>query len=157
MRYVPGSHRGPLLPHRSPGDDLRIHALECQAGSFDESAAVTRPVRAGACILHAGRTLHAALPNRGNADRLAYVLVFRSPPVPRSAPAHFSWLATKRTASLERGARWRQHGGFAVLAYRWLHRTLSSDMRGLRILLRRKLQLARTRLCQWGRGADRTG
>lgn len=157
MRYVPGSQRGPLLPHRSPGDDWRIHALECLSGSFDESAAVARPVPAGTCILHAGRTLHAALPNRSSADRLAYVLVFRAPPVPRSAPAHFSWLATKRTASLERGARWRQHGGFAVLVYRRLRRVLSSDMRALHILLRRKLQLARAGLRRrWDR-SGRTG
>lgn len=156
MRYVPGSHRGALLPHRSPGDDPRIHALECLAGSFDAAAAVARPVAAGSCILHAGRTLHSALPNRGAADRLAYVLVFRSPPVPRTVPAHFSWLSTKRTASLERGARWRQHGGFAVLVSRWLRRTLTSDMRALRILLRRKLQLAGAGLRQWWRGAAGT-
>lgn len=156
MRYVPGSHRGPLLPHRSPGNDPRIHALECLAGSFDPSAAVARPARAGTCILHSGRTLHSALPNRSDADRLAYVLVFRSPPVPRSVPAHFSWLSTKRTASLERGARWRQHGGFAVLVSRWLRRTLSSDMRALRIRLRRKLQLAGAGLRRWWHDAGGT-
>lgn len=140
MRYVPGSNRGPLLRHRSPGDDPRIHALECPAGSFDESAAVTLPVPAGWCILHAGRTLHGALPNRTAADRLAYVLVFRAPPVRRREPVHFGWLETKRTASLERSLYWRSHGGFLVLLMRWLQRTLSSDFRGLRIKL---LKLAR--------------
>lgn len=139
MRYVPGSHRGPLLPHRSPGDDPRIHALECPSSSFDESAAVARPVPAGWCILHAGRTLHGALPNRTDADRLAYVLVFRAPPVARSEPVHFSWLETKRTASLERSLRWRSHGGFVVLLMRWLRRTLSCDVRALRFRLRRYL------------------
>lgn len=157
MRYVPGSHRGPLLPHRSPGDDPRIHALECLAGSFDESAAVARPVAAGGCILHAGRTLHSALPNRSAADRLAYVLVFRAPPVPRSAPVHFAWLRAKRTASLERGARWRHHGGFAVLLARWLRRTLTSDLRALRVRMRHLAQLGRASLRQWRRGTRGPG
>ena len=143
MRYVPGSQRGPLLPHGSPGDDPRIHALECTPGSFDESAALARPVPAGWCILHAGRTLHAALPNRSDADRLAYVLVFRAPPVPRSEPAHFDWLEAKRTASLARGLRWRNHGGFAVLLLRWLRRNLGSDWRALRLRLIKLLQLGR--------------
>lgn len=146
MSYVPGSHRGPLLPHRSPNGDARVHALECEPGSFDESAATTQPTVAGACILHAGRTLHAALANRSAADRLAYVLVFRAPPVPRVAPARFAWLEGKRTASLERSLRWRHRGGFLVLLARWLRRTLSSDLQVLRlkasgVLMRASLRL----------------
>jgi ectoine hydroxylase-related dioxygenase (phytanoyl-CoA dioxygenase family) len=155
MRYIPGSNRGPLLPHRSFADDPRIHALECVPGSFDESAAVACPVRAGWGILHAGRTLHSALPNRTGTDRLAYVLVFRAPPVPRSEPARFTWLATKRTASLERSQRWRSRGGFMVLLGRWLQRTLSSDRRTLQIKVQKLLQLGRAALRQGWRAAGR--
>jgi hypothetical protein len=146
MRYVPGSHRGPLLPHRSPGGDARVHALECEPGSFDASSGAAQPVVAGACILHGGRTLHAALANRSAGDRLAYVLVFRAPPVPRREPARFAWLEGKRTASLERGLRWRHRGGFLVLLARWLRRTLSSDPRGLLLKARAVLLRARLRL-----------
>lgn len=146
MRYVPGSHHGPVLPHRSPEGDERVHALECEPGSFDESAATAQPVPAGACILHAGRTLHAALANRSTADRLAYVLVFRAPPVARGEPARFAWLERKRTASLERSLHWRHRGGFMVLLGRWLRRTLSSDLRQLRIQGRAMLLRARLRL-----------
>jgi ectoine hydroxylase-related dioxygenase (phytanoyl-CoA dioxygenase family) len=146
MQYMPGSHRGPLLPHRSPGDDARIHALECEPGSFDESAAAAQPVPAGACILHAGRTVHAALPNRSAADRLAYVIVFRAPPVARAAPVHFAWLESKRTASLERSRHWRQRGGFLVLLVRWLRRTLSSDLHVLNLKARGVLLRTRLRL-----------
>lgn len=146
MRYVPGSHLGPLLPHRSPGGDERVHALECEPGSFDESAATAQPVAAGACILHAGRTLHAALANRSTADRLAYVIVFRAPPVPRGAPARCAWLERKRTASLERGLRWRNRGGFVVLLARWLRRTLSSDLHVVVLKARAVLLRARLRL-----------
>lgn len=131
MQYVPRSHLGPVLPHRSPGDDPRIHALECTAGSFDANAAVSQPMAAGGCILHAGRTLHGSVPNRSKADRLAYVLVFRGPPVARGEPVVHAWLETKRTASRERGLRWRVRGGFMVLALRWLRRALASDRRGL--------------------------
>jgi hypothetical protein len=151
MRYVPGSNRGPLLPHRSPGDDPRIHALECPSGSFDESAAIAQPVPAGWCILHAGRTLHSARPNRTQADRLAYILVFRSLPVARSEPVHFTWLQTKRTASLERSLRWRSRGGYVVLLMRWLRRTLSSDFRALRFKAYRQWHRARASLRERGR------
>lgn len=149
MRYVPGSHHGPLLPHRSPGDDPRIHALECLAGSFDESAAVSRPVPAGWCVLHAGRTVHGALPNRSDSDRLAYILVFRGPPVPRSERLHVGWLQAKRTASLERSLRWRYRGGFVVLLMRWLQRALHSDGRELKARLVKLL----VKLLRPGRGA----
>lgn len=146
MRYVPGSHRGPLLPHRSPGDDPRVHALECTAGSFDESAAVALPLAAGGCILHAGRTLHGALPNRSDIDRLAYVIVFRAPPVPRATPLRFPWLEGKRTAGFERSQRWRHRGGFMILLARWLRRTLTSDGPALRLKWRTLVQRGRRRL-----------
>lgn len=137
MRYVPGSQRGALLPHRPLDDDVRIHALECTPGSYDDSAAVARPVGAGACILHDGRTLHSARANRSDADRLAYIVVFRAPPVPRRVPARFAWLVAQRTASLERSLRWRLRGGFLVLMARWLQRNLSSDADELWLRLRR--------------------
>lgn len=76
MRYLRGSHRGPLLPHRPLHGNPRIHALECLATAFDASAAVALPVPAGSCILHAGRTLHAGVPSRAGVDRLVYVIVF---------------------------------------------------------------------------------
>lgn len=146
MRYVPGSNHGPVLPHRSPNDDPRIHALECPAESFDESSALAQPVPAGACILHGGRTLHGALPNRSTVDRLAYVLVFRGPPIARELASQFTWLATKRTAGLERGQRWRSRGGFVILLLRWLRRTLHSDLHTLSLRLRKLGPLARARL-----------
>lgn len=146
MRYVPRSNRGPVLPHRSPNDDPRIHALECPVDNFDESAAVAKPVPAGACILHDGLTLHSALPNQSAADRLAYVLVFRGPALARSAPLRFSWLETKRTASLERSLLWRSRGGTLVLLMRWLRRTLLMDLRTLPARLKRLAHLVRASL-----------
>ena len=86
MSYVPGSNLGALLPHRSFGDDPRVHAIECPGEHFDQALAQPQPVAAGTCILHAGRTLHSALPNRSDGGRLAYVLAFRGPLLPRREP-----------------------------------------------------------------------
>jgi len=122
MRYVPGSNRGPLFPHRSVDDDPRIHALECPTQHFDECTAQPQPVPAGWCILHAGRTLHSALPNRSDADRLVYILSFRGPLLARSAPLRLTWLADKRTQGTERRLRWLRSGGFLVLGMRRLQR-----------------------------------
>lgn len=153
MRYVPKSNLGPLLPHRSLNDDPRIHALECPAEYFDESAAVAQPVPAGWCILHAGRTLHSALPNRSSANRLAYVMAFRGPPVPRSEPVHFAWLESQRTASSERSLRWRYRGGLLVLLMRWVRRGLLSDSRRLSFKLRKIVHLSRAALRKWWNGS----
>lgn len=146
MRYVPGSNHGPVLPHRSLNDDPRIHAIECPVEYFNESAARAQPAPAGGCILHGGRTLHSALPNRSAADRLVYVLAFRGPPVPRRDPVRFTWIESKRTASLERNLRWRRHGGFWVLLLRRLRQVLQSDFRTLPDKLQKLMHLCRASL-----------
>jgi len=146
MSYVPGSNLGALLPHHSLGNDPRVHAIECSTDHFDESLAQPQPVAAGACILHAGRTLHSARPNRSDADRLVYVLAFRGPLLPRREPLLFPWLAAKQTASLERSRRWRRHGGYLVLTVRRLRQVLLSDLRRLPQQFRKLLHLARAGL-----------
>lgn len=143
MSYVPGSNLGPLLPHGSLNGDPCIHALECSTEHFDVAAALPQPVSAGSCILHSGRTLHSALPNRSNADRLVYVLVFRGPLIPRRERVLYPWLQAKRTASLLRGRRWRRHGGHLVLIARRLRQLLRSDLRTLPVKVRKLLHLTR--------------
>ena len=143
MRYVPGSNRGPLLPHRSLNDDPRIQAIECPVDSFDESAARAYPVPAGWCILHDGRTLHSALPNGSNTDRLVYVLAFRGALRPRREPQRLTWLQSRRTASDERSQRWRRQGGVLVVLWRRVRKVLKSDLRTLPFKLRRLLHTLR--------------
>ncbi|HEY1413804.1 MAG TPA: phytanoyl-CoA dioxygenase family protein, partial [Rhodopila sp.] len=75
MAYIPGTHNGPVLPHGFPGNDPRIHALECISG-FDPRDAVVCPLAAGGCVIHNGRTVHGAGPNISDQDRMAYVLIF---------------------------------------------------------------------------------
>ena len=55
MSFIPGSHRGPIVTHRSPHGDNRVNGLE--AIDFDKSNAVTCPVPAGGATFHHFRTL----------------------------------------------------------------------------------------------------
>lgn len=131
MRYVPGSHLGDVLPHRSPDSDPRVHALECLPEYIDESAARTQPVPAGWCILHGGRTLHAALPNRAATDRIAYVISFHGPPIATEETRPFPWLADKATQAADRNKHWRRGAGALVMSGRWLRRAIGADIRSL--------------------------
>jgi ectoine hydroxylase-related dioxygenase (phytanoyl-CoA dioxygenase family) len=78
LHYVPGSHRGPLFPHRSLHGDSRIHALEALPLTDAESVAVPVPVPvpAGAAVIHHSRTLHWAGPNATAQPRRACTLGF---------------------------------------------------------------------------------
>ena len=74
MRFVPGSHRGPLLEHRAIGNDPRVHGLE--AIGVEPDAGVVCPLPAGAATVHECRTLHAAGPNLSDVPRRAYAVGF---------------------------------------------------------------------------------
>jgi hypothetical protein len=119
MQYVPGTHRLEVLDHRSPGDDPRVHALEC-TGGFDADGAVVCPLPPGGAAVHHGRTLHFAGPNGSNISRYAYVLMFEAPPKPAAQPRDFYWNRGKQTASLVRRRRWRMRGGALVVLWRKL-------------------------------------
>jgi Phytanoyl-CoA dioxygenase (PhyH) len=122
MVYLPGSQRGSVLPHRSPGGDTRLHTLECLLSDADLQSAQVLPMRAGACVLHGGRTLHSALPNPSGTDRLAYVLVFRGALRPRAEPVRHAWLADQHTADAARKRHWLRRGGYLVQLARRLRR-----------------------------------
>src|ERR1700691_6115927 len=51
MVYMPRSHRLGVLPHGSPGNDPRVHALEC-TGEFNRAEAVACPISAGEATMH---------------------------------------------------------------------------------------------------------
>jgi hypothetical protein len=75
MQFIPGSHLGPLLPHRLR--DPRAHALE--AVGVDESAAVACPLPVGGATVHQTRTLHYTGPNVTEHPRLAWSVEFALP------------------------------------------------------------------------------
>ena len=107
MQYIPGSHRGPILQHRSPNNDPRVSALEC-TGGFDPGSAVSCPMPAGAAVVHHCRTLHHAGPNHSDLPRRAYILAFRGKATPAVACEPFPWLVEKHTAAQERKVAWQQ-------------------------------------------------
>jgi hypothetical protein len=120
MEYIPGSHRGPVLPHGFPGGDNRIHALECVDG-VDPALSVPCILPAGGCVIHTQRTLHAAGPNLSDTDRLAYVLIFDRVPTPARTARSFPWLHVQNTARAQREKTWRRRGG--LLVHLWRQRT----------------------------------
>jgi hypothetical protein len=120
MAYIPGSHKGPVVPHGFPGGDARIHTLECVDG-FDPRDAVPCPLSAGGCVIHTQRTIHGAGPNVSDHDRLAYVLIFDLVPKPATSARHFPWRARHRTARAQRELAWRRSGG--LLVHLWRQRT----------------------------------
>ena len=140
MQFIAGTHRAELLPHRSPNNDTKAHALECYEG-FDPKDAISCPLPAGGCTLHTGRTLHATGPNRSPEPRLAYVLNFAIPPVPASRQRSFPWLEEKETARLERKRTWMRRGGMFVEAWRLIKRTEPKDYGKLAARLVRKASL----------------
>jgi hypothetical protein len=110
MRFMPGTHRGGVLEHRSPNSDRRIMALECVA-PFDPAQSAICPVPAGGASIHHCRTLHGAGANTSDSPRYAYILAFRGPV--RSDPEFtgFPWNAEKQTAAQARRKAWENRGG----------------------------------------------
>ncbi len=110
LRYIPGSHRGPLLTHRSPNNDPRIMALEC-AGGFDAAEEEFLPLSAGDACVHDSLTLHGAGANRTEHPRRAYIMAFRG--AVRATPDFqgYPWNLEKHTAADERAEAWKNRGG----------------------------------------------
>ena len=136
MAFVPGSHNGDVLPHRSPDGDSRVHALECFTG-FSAADAVACPLPAGGCTVHTSRTLHYAGPNVSGDHRMAYVLVFDTPPTVAAVPRAAPWLAARRTARDAREKGWLRRGGIVVHVWRRVRRLDLRRPGHLRFLVRR--------------------
>lgn len=70
MRFIPGSHLEPTLPHVTQGSDA-LHAV-----GAPEERMVACPVPAGGFTVHTQRTLHSSGPNSTDTDRLAWVVKY---------------------------------------------------------------------------------
>jgi len=73
LQYIRGSNLGPLIPHRSPDNDPRIHGLE-MVSPPDLTNCVAIPMQAGDAVMHLSRTMHSAGRNTTDRPRRAYVL-----------------------------------------------------------------------------------
>jgi ectoine hydroxylase-related dioxygenase (phytanoyl-CoA dioxygenase family) len=100
LDFIPGSHKGPLLPHHSLNDDPRIHGLE--ALGADANQRVACPLLEGGATIHHYRTLHHAGPNLSDGPRRAYALGFgvRSPKF--ILRDDFAWNIARDTARMKR-------------------------------------------------------
>jgi ectoine hydroxylase-related dioxygenase (phytanoyl-CoA dioxygenase family) len=102
--FVPGSHKGEVMPHRHLGGDPAVHALELAAPA-DLAAAVPVPLAAGDMSFHHPRTLHYAGENRSGRIRRAWANEFQSAPIPRAVPADRPWVTAGEQALAERWKR----------------------------------------------------
>ena len=110
LRYIAGSHRGPVLTHRSPNNDKRIMALEC-AAEFDRAREIYVPLKVGEAVVHPSRTLHGAGPNQTGTARRAYIVAFRGPVRPAPEFRGYPWNLEKQTAAEARARAWEDRGG----------------------------------------------
>lgn len=127
LEFIPRSHLGPVLDHRSPGDDRRVMALEC-IGGFERSKAVSCPLPPGGATLHHWRTLHHAGANTSDIPRRAYILAFRGKRTPNPSFNGYPWNAEKSTAAQARRVAWENRGGVMGRAARGA-RTVVARMR----------------------------
>lgn len=112
MQFIPKSHCGSVLTHRSLGDDPRMMALEC-VGEFERAQAVPCPLAPGGATVHHARTLHHAGANTTDIPRRAYILAFRGKMTPNPAFHGFRWNSEKSTAAQARQTAWKNRGGVA--------------------------------------------
>ena len=88
MRFIPGSHRGPVLPHALiSADSHGLRAIEMPPDARE----IICELPAGGATLHDGRTLHAAGPNASGQPRRALVFGFGLAPVPLERPNQYPW------------------------------------------------------------------
>lgn len=74
MQFVPRSHKGEVMRHRTINGDPRVHGLEVP--DFAPPFAQACPLPLGGATVHHARTLHYSAANTSSAHRRAYILVF---------------------------------------------------------------------------------
>jgi len=83
MHFLPGSHHGPVVPHRHLGDDPAVHGLAADVDDAPlDAAAVAVPLDPGGATFHHCRTLHMTTPNVSQRVRRAWANEAQVPPVP---------------------------------------------------------------------------
>jgi hypothetical protein len=100
LRFVPGSHRGPVLDHHSFAGDPTNNSIEIDAP--ERFAPVDAPCPAGGATVHHCRTIHGAHDNRGEEPRLAYIFGFGLPARQLATPRSFPWQNQRRSLREDR-------------------------------------------------------
>ncbi len=82
MRFVPGSHKQRIVPHRDTfAEDNLLSRGQEVAVEVDESEAVDVVLNPGQVSFHHGRIFHASGPNHSDHDRVGLVFRFLTPSV----------------------------------------------------------------------------
>lgn len=79
LAYVPGSHRGPLLPKITRADDMDSAFARLPPPMRASFAPRTVPVPAGGCVLHHCLTVHGSMGNDTAAPRRAMAITYMHP------------------------------------------------------------------------------
>ena len=104
MRFVPGSHKGELLPHRDTFEDDNVLTRGQEAAvEIKEEDTVLVPLEPGQASLHHGKLLHASGANHSDERRVGFAINYISTSV-RQTVAHEDF------AMLVRGED--RHGNF---------------------------------------------
>ena len=82
MRFLPGSHRLPIQPHKDSFDEANLLSRgQVVAMDVNEDETVNVTLKPGQVSLHHGRMFHASGPNRSEQDRVGLVFRFITPSV----------------------------------------------------------------------------
>ena len=89
MCVVPGSHRGPRLPHHVPpeGNSAENLIVTRVVEPIDESLAVPLTLRQGEMSLHHVNMLHGSAPNRSDMRRCGFAIRYVAPHVRQAGDA----------------------------------------------------------------------
>jgi ectoine hydroxylase-related dioxygenase (phytanoyl-CoA dioxygenase family) len=98
MHFLPGSHVGPVRPHRHIDDDANVHGLWTEVA--DESAAVPIPLAPGGATFHHCRTLHRTTPNVSDHVRRAWATEVQVAPrlLPPGEQPDYPWVREAQEA-----------------------------------------------------------
>ncbi len=80
MRMIPGSHRGPLRPHRDTRTADNILTRGQTIDEADAGNAVDIELQAGQMSLHSLKTIHDSKPNRSDDRRIGFTIQSFIPP-----------------------------------------------------------------------------
>jgi hypothetical protein len=151
MMYVPGSHLLGVLPHRLHGGAAKANTIEC-CGEFDGAKGVVHPIRAGAMIIHHGRTIHGALGNKTGSSRLAYSLQYTTPVKLRKTLRDAPWLDDLRSSERRERKVYMLKGGALSELLRILRSDRNSHRHFFSYFWRRRVNELRRR---WHRKSPR--
>lgn len=100
LKYIPGSHKGGIRPHRFLHDDPTISALTID--NIELNLVAHHPVPVGGAALHHCRTVHGSTPNKTSQTRRAYMNEWQLVPRRRSMAAQRPWIEEGKVAQLRK-------------------------------------------------------